>query len=38
MSVRIRYDAFDRMILEGLECDCPCEHSLPIRIFMWEKI
>ena len=29
MSVRIRYDAFDRMILEGLECDCPCEHSLP---------
>lgn len=29
MSVTIRYDADDRMILEGLECDCPCEHSLP---------
>ena len=29
MSVKIRYDESDRMILEGLECDCPCEHSLP---------
>lgn len=29
MSVNIRYDEDSRMILEGLECDCPCEHSLP---------
>ena len=29
MSVKITYDSDCRMILEGLECDCPCEHSLP---------
>lgn len=29
MSVNIRYDEDGRMILEGLECDCPCEHALP---------
>lgn len=29
MSVKITYDADSRMLLEGLECDCPCAHSLP---------
>lgn len=31
MALRISYDADDRMILEGLECDCPCEHSVPTQ-------
>ena len=29
MSVKITYDNDNRMILEGLECSCPCDHSAP---------
>jgi len=31
MAVKISYDPDNRMILEGLECDCPCEHSAPTQ-------
>lgn len=31
MSVKITYDSDSRMILEGLECNCPCDHSLPTQ-------
>jgi glycerol-1-phosphate dehydrogenase [NAD(P)+] len=27
--VKVTYDADSRMILEGLDCDCPCEHATP---------
>ncbi len=27
--VKIKYDADSRMILEGLDCDCPCQHATP---------
>ena len=29
MAVKITYDKDDRMVLEGLECSCPCDHSTP---------
>ena len=29
MAVKVTYDSNDRMILEGLECSCPCDHSSP---------
>lgn len=29
MSVKVTYDENRKMILEGLECDCPCTHSTP---------
>ena len=29
MAVKVTYDSNDRMILEGLECSCPCDHSAP---------
>ncbi|MBQ4088398.1 MAG: sn-glycerol-1-phosphate dehydrogenase [Clostridia bacterium] len=29
MAVKVTYDSNDRMILEGLECSCPCDHSTP---------
>ena len=31
MSVKVTYDSDNRMILEGLECSCPCEHSSPTQ-------
>lgn len=27
--VKVTYDKDSRMILEGLDCDCPCEHATP---------
>lgn len=39
MSLKVTYDADGRMLLEGLECDCPCEHSLPTQdIYVGEKL
>ena len=29
MAVKVTYDENRKMILEGLECDCPCTHSIP---------
>ena len=29
MAVRVTYDENSKMILEGLECDCPCSHDTP---------
>lgn len=29
MSYQITYDADSRLIISGLECDCPCEHNQP---------
>jgi len=31
MSVSISYDENDRLILSGLECDCPCRHEYPTQ-------
>lgn len=31
MAVNVTYDRDDRMILEGLSCDCPCAHSEPTQ-------
>ena len=31
MAVTVTYDSDNRMILEGLECNCPCDHSSPIQ-------
>lgn len=29
MAVKVTYDENRKMILEGLECDCPCDHDTP---------
>lgn len=29
MPVTVRYDADQRMVFEGLTCDCPCDHMSP---------
>jgi len=29
MAVKVTYDKDNRMVLEGLECSCPCDHSTP---------
>lgn len=29
MSIKVTYDENRKMVLQGLECDCPCEHSAP---------
>ncbi len=31
MAVKVTYDSDNRMILKGLECNCPCEHSSPTQ-------
>jgi len=31
MAVKVTYDSDNRMILQGLECDCPCDHSSPTQ-------
>ncbi len=29
MPVTVRYDQDSRLVITGIECDCPCDHSLP---------
>ena len=29
MSYQLSYDADSRLIISGVECDCPCEHNQP---------
>lgn len=29
MSYQLSYDADSRLIISGIECDCPCEHNKP---------
>lgn len=31
MAVTIGYDRDNKLILSGLQCDCPCEHHLPTQ-------
>lgn len=31
MSVTIGYDQDSKLIISGLECDCPCEHNTPVQ-------
>ena len=39
MAVKVTYDADCKMLFEGLECDCPCEHSLPTQdIYVGENL
>ena len=39
MSVKVTYDPDCKMLFEGLECDCPCEHSLPTQdIYVGEHL
>ena len=39
MAVKVTYDADCKMLFEGLECDCPCEHSLPTQdIYVGEHL
>ncbi len=39
MAVKVIYDSDNRMMLEGLECSCPCEHSTPTQdIYMGREL
>jgi len=29
MAIRIRYDDSGKLLIDGLQCDCPCEHNAP---------